>query len=206
MNTRIVMARRVSRGGVAWNVRGAWHAAFVRAPLAFVLAMLLGGCGVAATETVTSTVTVRASSHPSKGSSGSPRGAAAAVTRVVDGDTAHVSLRGRDVTIRFIGVDTPETVAPGQPIECYGPEASRFTTQKLTGVTVKLAFDVERIDPYGRTLAYIWMPDGSLFNETLVRNGFATVATYPPDTKYVGRFEAAQRAAKAGGRGLWSAC
>jgi len=128
------------------------------------------------------------------------------VTTVVDGDTVHVTFRGRDVTIRFIGVDTPETVAPGQPIECYGPESSHFTTSKLTGQTVRLEFDVDRIDPYGRTLAYLWMPDGSMFNETLVRRGFATVATYPPDTKYVHRFEAAQRAAKTAGRGLWSAC
>ena len=128
------------------------------------------------------------------------------MTRVVDGDTAHVLLRGRDVTIRFIGVDTPETVAPGQPIECYGPEASLFATARLTGEQVRLEFDVERIDPYGRTLAYLWMPDGSMFNETLVRRGLATVATYPPDTRYVDRFGAAQRAAKAADRGLWGAC
>jgi micrococcal nuclease len=130
----------------------------------------------------------------------------AIVTRVVDGDTAHVLVRGRDVTVRFIGVDAPETVAPGQPIECYGPEASHFTTLQLTGQRVRLEFDVDRIDPFGRTLAYLWMHDGSLFNETLVRRGFATVATYPPDTRYVQRFEAAQRAAKTTARGLWGVC
>ncbi len=111
-----------------------------------------------------------------------------------------------DVTIRFIGVDTPETVAPGQPIECYGPESSRFTTRRLTGQRIRLTFDVERIDPFGRTLAYLWLADGSMFNELLVRRGLATVATYPPDTRYVERFEAAQRAARGAGRGLWSAC
>jgi micrococcal nuclease len=110
------------------------------------------------------------------------------------------------VTIRFIGVDTPETVAPGQPVECYGPEASRFATGALTGKRIRLEFDVERIDPYGRTLAYLWMPDGSMFNETLVRDGFATVATYPPDTRYVHRFEEAQRHAMASSRGLWGTC
>ena len=130
----------------------------------------------------------------------------ATVTRVVDGDTAHVLFRGQDVTIRFIGVDTPETVAPGQPIECYGPESSRFTTNELTGRTVRLEFDVERIDPFGRTLAYLWMPDGSMFNETLVREGFATVATYPPDVRYVDRFDVAQRSARAADRGMWGAC
>ena len=125
---------------------------------------------------------------------------------MVDGDTAHVLYHGRDVTIRFIGVDTPETVAPGQPVECFGPQASHFTTRQLTGTHVRLEFDVDRIDPYGRTLAYIWMSDGSLFNETLVRRGFATVATYPPDTRYVDRFEFAERRAKAADRGLWGVC
>lgn len=110
------------------------------------------------------------------------------------------------MTIRFIGIDTPETVAPGRPVECYGPEASRFTTRRLTGRRVGLEFDVDRVDPFGRTLAYLWMPDGSLFNETLVRAGFATVATYPPDTRYVDRFEEAQRSAEAADRGLWAAC
>ena len=103
-------------------------------------------------------------------------------------------------------MDTPETVAPGQPIECFGPEASAFTTKTLDGETVRLEFDVDRIDPYGRTLAYLWMPDGSMFNRTLVRDGFATVATYPPDTRYVQRFQAAQRDARGDGRGLWGAC
>jgi len=166
--------------------------------------LLLAGCSVPSTVTVTSTASKPGSQRPTASAAVPSR--QATVTRVVDGDTAHVTFHGRDVTIRFIGVDTPETVAPGVPIECYGPEASHFTTSRLTGRTVRLEFDVDRIDPYGRTLAYLWMPDGSMFNETLVRRGFATVATYPPDTKYVRRFEAAQRAAKTAGRGLWSAC
>ena len=157
----------------------------------------------------TATVTVTEDPHgpisqtPSGTSNGKPP---ATVTRVVDGDTVHVLFRGRDVTVRFIGVDTPETVAPGQPIECYGPEASHFTTRQLTGQQIRLEFDVDRLDPFGRTLAYLWMPDGSLFNETLVRRGFATVATYPPDTRYVERLESSQRVANAAGRGLWGAC
>ena len=176
----------------------------MRAPLVLLFSLVLVGCAVSSTVTVTSTAS-GSPSRPRVTPAAAP-GRTATVTRVVDGDTAHVRLRGQDVTIRFIGVDTPETVAPGQPIECYGPEASRFTTRELTGETVRLEFDVERIDPYGRTLAYIWMPDGSLFNKTLVRRGFATVATYPPDTKYVGRFEASERAARDTGRGLWGAC
>jgi micrococcal nuclease len=161
------------------------------------------GCVSTTTETVTSAAPVGGSGSPAPHAS---RQHAAVVIRVVDGDTAHVRYRGRDVAVRFIGVDTPETVAPGQPVECYGPEASAFTTRRLSGRRVRLEFDVDRIDPYGRTLAYVWTRDGSMFNELLVRRGYATVATYPPDTRYVSRFEAAEREAKAADRGLWRAC
>jgi micrococcal nuclease len=175
----------------------------VRTFLSIPLVLLLLVACTTATVTVTGDRRAPVSPSPSGASNGKPL---ATVTRVVDGDTAHVLFRGKDVTVRFIGVDTPETVAPGQPIECYGTEASHFTTRQLTGKQIRLEFDVDRIDPFGRTLAYLWMRDGSLFNETLVRRGFATVATYPPDTRYVDRFEASKRAAKAAGRGQWGAC
>jgi len=175
----------------------------MRFPLAVLLVCALSAC-TPPTSTVTRTKTVTARPSPRSPNAPALR-RTALVTRVVDGDTAHVRYHGRDVTIRFIGVDTPETVAPGQPIECYGPEASAFTKKTLTGKSVRLEFDLDRIDPYGRTLAYIWL-GATLFNETLVRDGFATVATYPPDTRYVRRFQAAQRDARAGGRGLWGSC
>jgi micrococcal nuclease len=209
MKIRTVMAAqgiaRLPRG-----VRGAWHAPLVRVPLAVLLACALAACTgptttVSRTRTVTRTKTVTAQPTPLSPNLTPAARHTAVVTRVVDGDTAYVRYHGRDVDVRFIGVDTPETVAPGQPVECYGPEASAFTTKQLTGTSVRLEFDVDRIDPYGRTLAYIWLA-GTLFNETLVRDGFATVATYPPDTKYVQRFQSAQRRAKAAGRGLWGAC
>jgi micrococcal nuclease len=114
------------------------------------------------------------------------------VTRVVDGDTAHVEIDGRDVTVRFIGIDTPESVAPDQPVECYGREASAYTRDRLE-------------DRYGRTLAYVWLGD-ELINETLVRQGYALVTTFPPNVEYVGRFTAAQRDAREHGRGLCDAC
>ncbi len=120
------------------------------------------------------------------------------VTRVVDGDTIEVSLRGRTV------VDTPETVHPSEPVECFGPEASSFTSARLSGQRVRLEFDVERTDRYGRTLAYVWLDD-KLFNRSLVRQGFAKVSTYPPNVKYVERFSAAQRAARYSDAGLWGA-
>jgi micrococcal nuclease len=127
------------------------------------------------------------------------------VTRVVDGDTAHVEIDGEDVTVRFIGIDTPESVAPDQPVECFGPEASAYTEGRLEGKRVRLEYDVEREDRYGRTLAYVWLGD-ELFNETLVRQGYALVTTFPPDVRYVDRFAAAQRDAREHGRGLWQAC
>lgn len=126
------------------------------------------------------------------------------VTRVVDGDTIEVNLRGRTVDVRLIGIDTPETVHPSEPVECFGPEASNFTSARLSDERVRLEFDVERTDRYGRTLAYVWLDD-KLFNRMLVRQGFAQVSTYPPNVKYVERFTAAQRAAREADAGLWGA-
>ena len=131
--------------------------------------------------------------------------AEAEVLRVVDGDTIHVELDGEDVTIRFIGVDTPETVAPDQPVECFGPQAAAFTEQALAGRRLELEFDRQLIDPFDRTLAYVWL-DGDLFNETLVRRGFAEAKTYPPNTKYQSALDAAETQARAAPRGLWRVC
>ena len=78
------------------------------------------------------------------------------VTRVVDGDTIQVDYRGTTADVRLIGVDTPETVHPSEPVGCFGPVVSRFTTATLTRETVRLEFDVERRDHYGRLLAYVW--------------------------------------------------
>ena len=114
-------------------------------------------------------------------------------------------FRGRTVDVRLIGIDTPETVDPSQPVGCYGKAASNFTTERLTGERVRLEFDVEHKDRYGRTLAYVWI-GGRLFNEVLVQEGFASVSTYPPNVKYVDRFLAAQRVAREHERGLWGEC
>ncbi len=132
-------------------------------------------------------------------------GKLAQVTSVTDGDTVEVLFRGRSLNVRLIGIDTPETVAPGEPVQCYGPEASAFTDSRLERRPVRLEFDVERVDQYARTLAYVWLGD-RLFNELLVRRGFATVTTYPPNVKYVDRFVAAQRVARNADRGLWGEC
>ena len=129
-------------------------------------------------------------------------GEPAHVTRVIDGDTIEVTFGGKRLDVRLIGIDTPETVHPTEPVGCYGPAASKFTTDQLEGQHVRLEYDVERLDQYGRTLAYVWLGD-ELFNETLVARGFAQVATYPPNVKYVDRFLAAQGDAWSHERGLW---
>ena len=126
------------------------------------------------------------------------------VTRVVDGDTIEVSPRAEGRTdVRLIGVDTPEVFGGEEPC---GPEASDFTTERLEGQDVTLEFDEDRIDPYDRALAYVWVPDldGELFNETLVRRGLARVDTFEPNVKYEDRFVAAEGEARAEGVGVWA--
>ncbi len=130
----------------------------------------------------------------------------ARVVRVVDGDTIVVRLGGRDEHLRYIGMDTPETVKPGSPVQWMGPEASRANAALVDGRTVVLEKDVSETDRYGRLLRYVWLVDGdrwTLVDLELVRRGFAQVETDPPDVKYADRFVAAQRAARAAGLGLW---
>jgi micrococcal nuclease len=127
------------------------------------------------------------------------------VTRVVDGDTIHVDLDGVDTTIRLIGIDTPERDGPYTHDECFGRKASAYTERLLAGRAVQLEFDVERTDRYDRTLAYVWL-NGRLFDERIIADGYAVVATFPPNLKYVDRFLAAQREARDSGRGLWGTC
>ena len=133
-----------------------------------------------------------------------PPGRPATVARVIDGDTIEAELDGTILDVRLIGIDTPETVHPSEPVECFGAAASRFTTTMLDGQEIRLEFDVEKTDQYGRTLAYVWLGD-VLFNEMLVSEGFAQVSTYPPNVKYVDVFVKAQREARSLGRGLWGA-
>jgi micrococcal nuclease len=121
-----------------------------------------------------------ATSEPDPTASPDPQNTNAVVTRVVDGDTVEVRFGGESLTVRLIGIDTPESVAPGEPVECFALRASAYTEERLEGEGVRLEFDVERIDPFGRTLAYVWLGD-ELFNETLLREGFALVTTFPPN-------------------------
>lgn len=134
-----------------------------------------------------------------------PAAATAVVERVVDGDTVEVRVGGEVEDVRLIGVDTPETVKPGAPVECFGPRASAFTHAALEGKTVRLVFGEERRDRYGRLLAYAYR-DGRLVNAALVRRGLAETLTIPPNDRFAGLFKRLELRAARAGRGLWGAC
>ncbi len=135
----------------------------------------------------------------------SPASATVYVTRVVDGDTIEVDLDGHEEDVRYIGVDTPETVKPDTPVQCFGPRAHRFNAGLVTHRRVRLVFGVERHDIYGRLLAYVYLGD-RFVNATLVRRGLARTLTIPPNDRYAGRFKRLEIAASRAGRGLWGAC
>ncbi|MGZ0086337.1 thermonuclease family protein [Caldibacillus thermoamylovorans] len=125
------------------------------------------------------------------------------VIHVVDGDTVEVRFsNGATAKVRLIGVNTPETVHPNKPVEKYGKEASNYTKKRLTNKTVTLEFDVQIKDRYGRLLAYVWIGK-ELYNETLVKEGYANVMTIQPNVKYQKRFLAAEQAARKAKKGLW---
>jgi micrococcal nuclease len=127
------------------------------------------------------------------------------VIRAVDGDTALVRIDGRAEYVRYIGVDTPETVKPDTPVQCFGPRASAFDHRVVDGRTVRLDFDREREDAYGRLLAYVHA-GGRFVNAALVRAGYARTLSIPPNTAHAGLFaRLAERAARRG-RGLWGRC
>ncbi len=138
-----------------------------------------------------------------------PVEANATVSAEVDGDTIRVILAdGSAETIRFIGIDTPETKKPGSPIGCFGPEASHFTAALIpVGTPLALELDVEQRDRYGRLLAYVRRAsDGLFINEALANYGYAMVLTYPPNVAYTDRFVDAVAQARDQGRGLWVKC
>ena len=131
----------------------------------------------------------------------------ASVVRVVDGDTVAVRVGGREETVRLIGIDTPETVDPRSPVECFGREASDRTKALLpAGTEVRLVADAEPRDRYDRLLAYVYRDDGTFVNLALVEDGYASVLTYPPNVAHVSDFTAAAARAREEGRGLWAAC
>ena len=130
------------------------------------------------------------------------------VGRVVDGDTIEL-IDGRK--LRYLGMNTPETVHPSKPVECFGKEASNKNKELVSGKEIYLERDVEDKDIYNRILRYVYIKSGEnnslvMINEYLVRNGYAGVYTFPPNVQYVDRFIAAEKLARKEGLGLWKAC
>ena len=130
----------------------------------------------------------------------SPEGGWRTVVRVVDGDT--LVLDGNE-RIRLIGVDTPETVHPSRPVERFGKEASAFTRRMVEGRRVRLAYDDERTDRYDRTLAYVYLQDGTLLNAEIIRQGYGHAYTQFP-FRMMEEFRAYEREARENRRGLWA--
>jgi micrococcal nuclease len=124
------------------------------------------------------------------------------VIKVIDGDT--IKLENGEA-VRYLGIDTSETVHPSKPVQCFGKEASAKNRELVEGKLVKLEKDITDRDKYGRLLRYVWV--GDLFvNDELVRQGYAYAYTYPPDVKYSEQFVQAQQEARGNNRGLWLGC
>jgi micrococcal nuclease len=139
------------------------------------------------------------------GAQGGPAKARAFVVRAVDGDTIEVRIGGRVEDVRYIGVDTPETVKPDTPVQCFGPRASNFNHHLVERRWVRLVFGVERRDIYGRLLAYVHL--GRRFvNASLVRRGLARSLTIPPNDRFAPLFRRLELRAARAGRGLWGKC
>lgn len=142
--------------------------------------------------------------EPSSTATPDPNITTTRVVNVVDGDTFKIES---GETVRMIGIDTPETVHPSKPTQCYGKEASLKTEELIEGKEIRLEKDVSEKDKYNRLLRYVYV--GDIFvNEYLVREGYATSSSYPPDIKHQDRFVEAQKLAKEENKGLWnpSAC
>ena len=131
----------------------------------------------------------------------------AKVIRVVDGDTLEVELDTGRERVRLLGIDTPETVHPSKPVECFGPEASaRMKQLAPPGTELRLERDAELRDRFGRLLAHAYLPDGTFINLSMVADGFATTLFIDPNRAHRQALSAAEADARQQGLGLWSAC
>ena len=129
-------------------------------------------------------------------------------SRVVDGDTAYFEIVENGIPVahsyRFIGVDAPETVHPDMLVQPHGVDASDFTKEMLQNQWVYIEYDIQQTDRYSRHLCYVWLEDGTLFNMTLLEQGYGKFLVYPPNVKYSGFLVAAQKAAKQSLLGIWA--
>lgn len=129
------------------------------------------------------------------------------VTRVIDGDT--IEIEGRE-KVRYIGIDTPETVDPRKPVACFGKEASEENKKLVLGKAIILEKDISETDKFGRLLRYVYIKekDGKTIfvNDYLVREGYAKASTFPPDVKFANQFLLAEKEARETKKGLWQKC
>ena len=128
------------------------------------------------------------------------------VSKITDGDTFYVTTSSSEkYKIRLIGIDAPETRNVGVKVrkEYFGTEAKNFVTQLLRNKKVKLTFDVQKTDRYGRVLAYVYLENGIFLNQYLVEKGYAVVSTFPPNVKFVEKFTQAERNARKQKLGMW---
>jgi len=154
---------------------------------------------------------VHAPSWLGGGAGGSPSSggtASARLERVIDGDTIVAQVDGREERIRYIGIDTPETVKPNTPVQCFGPQAHDLNARLLGGAGARLTlrFDRELRDRYGRLLAYVFRTDGLFVNARLIEAGAARTLAIAPNTTRAAQLSGLQHDARTAGRGLWSAC
>jgi micrococcal nuclease len=128
------------------------------------------------------------------------------VIKVIDGDTFWADDGSeKGIKIRLIGVDAPESRNVFKKKKGYfGKEAKIYLSNLFAGQSVRLEYDVDSLDHYGRTLAYVYLPDGTFVNADLVKNGYAMVMTVPPNVKYADEFVKYQQEARENNRGLWS--
>ncbi|PAO69938.1 thermonuclease family protein [Bacillus sp. X2(2017)] len=158
-----------------------------------VLVILLSGCqGVSSSHSGTTEKTVDLSDKIE-----------VTVRRVIDGDTFIADVNGTEEKIRLILVDTPETVHPTKAVQPYGKEASAFSKKTLENQSVYLEFDKEKRDKYDRLLAYVFLKDGTSFNKILLEKGYARLAVFPPNTKYLEQYSKAEKTAKQEHKGIW---
>ncbi|MBP6948574.1 MAG: thermonuclease family protein [Candidatus Pacebacteria bacterium] len=128
------------------------------------------------------------------------------VTKVTDGDTIHIEMDGRDEVVRFIGINTPETVDPRREVECFGKEASSRMKELASGKIVRLEYDESQStrDTYNRILAYVYLEDNQMLNRKMIAEGYAYEYTYLTPYKYQKEFRDLQAFARNSERGLWS--
>lgn len=190
------------------------------AALAAVFALLTTGCAAELGEPPSPPAVVHPSATADPAPTDTPPPPAPApqryeVDRVVDGDTVRIIRDGKSVALRLIGGDTPETVHPFRPVQCYGPEASAEAKRILTGQRVRVVYDPtqgapredgRRVDRHGRDLVYLKLPDGRDFMEHMIRTGHAREYRYRSDYRNMAEYRAAQEEAQASNRGLWAAC